>query len=74
MLAIASPFYWVVCKASMEADKGTQMSFTVEKIIPAARMRQFHQTVERCKVFPSVRARQLPRVFRSWSPMHHFFP
>ncbi|WP_320203570.1 hypothetical protein [Agrobacterium rosae] len=31
----------------MEADKGTQMSFTVEKIIPAARMRQFHQMVDR---------------------------
>lgn len=31
----------------MEADKGTQMSITVEKIIPATRMRQFHQMVDR---------------------------
>ncbi|MCW0982796.1 hypothetical protein OK142_18395 [Agrobacterium sp. BT-220-3] len=31
----------------MKADKGTQMSITVEKIIPAARMRQFHQMVDR---------------------------
>ncbi|MGV2019808.1 hypothetical protein [Agrobacterium sp. 22-223-1] len=31
----------------MEADKGTQMSITIEKIIPAARMRQFHQMVDR---------------------------
>ncbi|MCB5205387.1 hypothetical protein LH464_23280 [Neorhizobium sp. T786] len=31
----------------MEADKGTQMSITVQKTIPAARMRQFHQMVDR---------------------------
>jgi len=31
----------------MEADKGTPMSITVQKTIPAARMRQFHQMVER---------------------------
>jgi hypothetical protein len=31
----------------MEADKGMQMSITVQKTIPAARMRQFHQMVER---------------------------
>jgi hypothetical protein len=31
----------------MEADKGMQMSITVQKTIPAARMHQFHQMVER---------------------------
>lgn len=31
----------------MEADKGMQMSITVQKTIPAARMRQFNQMVER---------------------------
>ncbi|WP_233121349.1 hypothetical protein [Agrobacterium vaccinii] len=31
----------------MDADKGTQMSITVKKVIPAARMRQFHQMVDR---------------------------
>lgn len=31
----------------MEADKGMQMSITVQKTIPTARMRQFHQMVDR---------------------------
>ncbi|QFY63514.1 hypothetical protein FZ934_25045 (plasmid) [Rhizobium grahamii] len=31
----------------MEADKGMQMSITVQKTIPAARMHQFDQMVER---------------------------
>jgi hypothetical protein len=31
----------------MEIYKGTQMSITVQKTIPAARMRQFHQMVDR---------------------------
>jgi hypothetical protein len=31
----------------MEADKGTQMSITIKKTIPAARMRQFHEMVNR---------------------------
>lgn len=38
---------WDRVQAGMKADKGTQMSFTVEKTIPAARMRQFHQMVDR---------------------------
>jgi hypothetical protein len=33
--------------ARRKTDKGILMSFTVEKTIPAARMRQFHQMVER---------------------------
>jgi hypothetical protein len=31
----------------MKADKGTQMSITIRKTIPAARMRAFHQMVDR---------------------------
>ncbi|QCI99966.1 hypothetical protein CFBP5473_18615 [Agrobacterium larrymoorei] len=31
----------------MQAEKGTRMSITVQKTIPAARMRQFHQMVDR---------------------------
>ncbi|AAK90805.1 hypothetical protein EN41_04685 [Agrobacterium tumefaciens] len=31
----------------MEADKGTRMSINVQRTIPAARMRQFHQMVDR---------------------------
>jgi hypothetical protein len=31
----------------MKTDKGTQMSITVQKTIPAARMRQFHEMVDR---------------------------
>jgi hypothetical protein len=31
----------------VDADKGPQMSITVQKSIPAARMRQFHQMVDR---------------------------
>lgn len=32
---------------SSEAREGTEMSITVQKTIPAARMRQFHQMVDR---------------------------
>ncbi|MNK94047.1 hypothetical protein D3C87_1142370 [compost metagenome] len=47
MIAIAGPLFRERALVCMEADKGTQMSITVQKTIPAARMRQFHQMVDR---------------------------
>jgi hypothetical protein len=47
MIAAADPPSAERVSVRMEADKGTQMSITVQKTIPAARMHQFHQMVER---------------------------
>jgi hypothetical protein len=43
----ASPFSKAQALVCTKADKGMQMSITVQKMIPAARMQQFQQMVDR---------------------------